>query len=105
MARYTPVRLPAPAPADALVSLMIASPSGGKHRLAEAAMERRAPSFLLPLWEKVARTQSAADEGSLSAETNPSPVSNARAHSIHPLHKGRGWKGTARSSAPCGRAG
>jgi len=32
--------------------------------------------FLLPLWEKVARTKSARDEGSSSAETAPSPVAN-----------------------------
>ena len=31
--------------------------------------------FLLPLWEKVARTKSATDEGSLSAETTPHPPS------------------------------
>src|ERR1700754_1415545 len=31
---------------------------------------------LLPLWEKVARTKSAPDEGSLSAETDPSPVTD-----------------------------
>jgi len=30
-------------------------------------------SSLLPLWEKVARTKSATDEGYLSAETDPSP--------------------------------
>jgi hypothetical protein len=29
------------------------------------------------LWEKVARTKSAPDEGALSAETNPSPVRDA----------------------------
>src|SRR5258708_16009837 len=32
------------------------------------------PSSLLPWWEKVARTKSASDEGSLSAERDPSPV-------------------------------
>jgi hypothetical protein len=32
--------------------------------------------FLLPLWEKVAWTKSAPDEGSLSVETDPSSVSN-----------------------------
>src|SRR3984893_6543365 len=37
-------------------------------------MKKTRPSSLLPLWEKVARTQSASDEGSLSAETDPSPV-------------------------------
>jgi hypothetical protein len=36
---------------------------------------------LLPLWEKVARS---ADEGSLSAETNPSPVTNALRASVPP---------------------
>src|SRR4051812_43379525 len=35
----------------------------------------RSPS-LLPLWEKVPSRNAKADEGSLSAETDPSPVSN-----------------------------
>jgi hypothetical protein len=43
------------------------------HFLADA----QASSSLLPLWEKVAWTQSAPDEGSLSAETDPSPVRDA----------------------------
>src|SRR5215470_855186 len=42
---------------------------------------------LLPLWEKVARTKSATDEGSLSAETNPHPASLREATLSH---KGRG---------------
>jgi len=33
--------------------------------------------FLLPLWEKVARTKSAPDEGFASAEKNPSPAFDA----------------------------
>ena len=44
-------------------------------------------SSLLPLWEKVVRTQSAPDEGSLSAEADPSPVRDA-AHRVHPLPQG-----------------
>src|SRR5665213_4219494 len=49
-------------------------------------------SSLLPLWEKVARTQSAPDEGSLSAdtefaETDPSPGCDAT-HRSHPLPQG-----------------
>src|SRR6202021_1676738 len=52
--------------------------------------------FLLPLlWEKVARTKSAPDEGSLSAETDPSPVRDAT-HRGHPLPQGaRGSKSRA----------
>jgi hypothetical protein len=47
--------------------------------------------FLLPLWEKVAWTQSAPDEGSPSAETDPSPVSNELTLIRSTLsHKGRG---------------
>src|SRR6266481_8607782 len=34
--------------------------------------------FLLPLWEKVAWTQSTPDEGSLSVEADPSPVASLR---------------------------
>src|SRR5258708_32917254 len=41
--------------------------------------------FLLPLWEKVARTKSVPDEGSASAETDPSP---AFASLGHPLPQG-----------------
>src|SRR5260370_38223692 len=41
--------------------------------------------FLLPLWEKVARTKSAPDEGSFAAERNPSPVFASR---VHPLPQG-----------------
>src|SRR6202165_288154 len=49
-------------------------------------------SSLLPLWEKVARTQSAPDEGSLSAETDPSPVRGA-SHRVHPLPQGERGRG------------
>src|ERR1700722_9701237 len=45
----------------------------------DAIRRKQGPFFLLPLWEKVARTQSAPDEGSLSAETDPSPVRDASA--------------------------
>jgi hypothetical protein len=51
-------------------------------------------TFLLPLWEKVARTQSVPDEGSFSAdegfssaEKDPSPGSQERSDLSH---KGRG---------------
>src|SRR5258705_12492294 len=44
-----------------------------------------APFFLLPLWEKVARTKSVPDEGSASAERDPSP---ALASLGHPLPQG-----------------
>src|ERR1700732_4741399 len=51
-------------------------------------------SFLLPLWEKVARTQSVPDEGAFSAdkgfssaEKDPSPGSQERSDLSH---KGRG---------------
>jgi hypothetical protein len=54
--------------------------------------------FLLPLWEKVARTTSAPDEGSLAAETNPSPVCNA-SHRSHPLPQGERGKKTAYADA------
>src|ERR1700730_3348024 len=43
-------------------------------------MKKTRPSSLLPLWEKVARTQSATDEGFLSAETDPSPAFASRSH-------------------------
>src|ERR1700688_439276 len=42
---------------------------------------------LLPLWEKVARTQSATDEGSLPAEADPSSVHDA-SHRGHLLPQG-----------------
>ncbi len=48
--------------------------------------------FLLPLWEKVVRTKSVPDEGSASAETDPSPGCDAL-HRSHPLPQGeRGRK-------------
>jgi len=43
--------------------------------------------FLLPLWEKVARTKSAPDEGFFAAETTPHPSSLREATLSH---KGRG---------------
>jgi hypothetical protein len=46
-------------------------------------------SSLLPLWEKVARTQSATDEGSVSAERTPHPSAMLRITSTL-SHKGRG---------------
>src|SRR5258705_4156751 len=51
-----------------------------------------APFFLLPLWEKVARTKSVPDEGSASAERDPSP---ALASLGHPLPQGE--RGSLRS--------
>src|SRR4030081_1879076 len=55
--------------------------------------------FLLPLWEKVARMKSAPDEGSLSAETAPSPVSEfATLISSHPLPQGE--RGRKRHAGP-----
>jgi hypothetical protein len=42
-------------------------------------------SSLFPLWEKVARTQSATDEGFASAERDPSPGFASR---NHPLPQG-----------------
>src|SRR5947207_5456602 len=50
---------------------------------------------LLPLWEKVARTLSAPDEGSASAERNPSPVLHAW-HLSHPLPQGERVKTSIR---------
>src|SRR4249920_504524 len=44
-------------------------------------------SSLLPLWEKVARTQSASDEGSASAERDPSPAHDT-SYRVHPLPQG-----------------
>jgi hypothetical protein len=45
---------------------------------------------LLPLWEKVVRTQSAPDEGFASAETDPSPVTMLTAFaSRHARGEGR----------------
>jgi len=65
-------------------------PQGGRERdgsrCGEDAIARDA--HLLPLWEKVARTQSAPDEGYVSAATDPSPGSLARATLSH---KGRGY--------------
>ena len=51
----------------------------------------------------MARTKFAPDEGSLSAETDPSPVTNAlRAHSCHPLPQGeRARKRLALASPEC----
>jgi hypothetical protein len=48
---------------------------------------KRLTSFLLPLWEKVAWTKSAPDEGSASAERTPHPSSLREATLSH---KGRG---------------
>jgi hypothetical protein len=45
--------------------------------------------FLLPLWEKVARTKSVPDEGFTSAERDPSPVSHLTMRATL-SHKGRG---------------
>src|SRR5882757_1076634 len=57
-----------------------------------------ASASLLPLWEKVARTQSASDKVSLSAETDPSPGRDA-AHRVHPLPQGeRGREARRRQS-------
>jgi hypothetical protein len=53
-------------------------------------------SSLLPLWEKVARTQSATDEGFVSAERTPYP-SALRADTLS--HKGRGKKETQNAAA------
>ena len=49
---------------------------------------------LLPLWEKVARTSSATDEGSPSAETDPSPKSHLRCDLTSPIrgHKGEVYR-------------
>src|ERR1700737_804922 len=53
--------------------------------------------FLLPLWEKVAWTKSTPDEGSASAERDPSPVTMLTAFaSCHPLPQG----GEGKESAP-----
>src|SRR4029453_7678068 len=48
-------------------------PTQLKHRAGVPIPRRR--FSLLPLWEKVARTQSVPDEGFLSAETTPHPSS------------------------------
>ncbi len=46
-------------------------------------------AFLLPLWEKVAWTKSTPDEGSVSAETDPSPVAMLTVFAPrHPLPQG-----------------
>src|SRR5947208_13924415 len=50
---------------------------------------------LLPLWEKVARTLSAPDEGSASAERDPSPVFDA-SHLSQPLPQGERVKSSIR---------
>src|ERR1700738_4618183 len=50
---------------------------------------------LLPLWEKVARTQSASDEGSASAERTPHPPS-LREGTLS--HTGRGEEGLLTSA-------
>src|SRR6266542_6815936 len=63
--------------------------------------EERGAFFLLPLWEKVARTKSVPDEGSLSAETDPSPVSIAL-RAIDPPSPTRG-EGTLRPIIPPSR--
>src|SRR5258706_13720390 len=63
--------------------------------------------FLLPLWEKVARTKSAPDEGSFAAERNPSPVFASRSHPLPQGERGRGrclprlrWLQPARQHGP-----
>jgi len=53
-------------------------------------------SSLLPLWEKVARTQSAPDEGFVSAERTPHPSSLREATLSH---KGRGEEHTRGATA------
>src|SRR5262249_45363414 len=51
-----------------------------RHRYRQAGFSRGEVIFFpLPLWEKVARMQSAPDEGSRSVETDPSPVRDAKA--------------------------
>ena len=55
-------------------------------------------SSLLPLWEKVARTKSVPDEGSLSAERTPHPSQSCFARLIHPLPQGE--RGREVRSAP-----
>ena len=44
---------------------------------------------LLPLWEKVAWTESAPDEGFASAERDPSPVFASRSHPLPQGERGR----------------
>src|SRR6476661_6378742 len=60
---------------------------GERESLGSGSSQRVAPrtSSLLPLWEKVARTKSVPDEGSASAERDPSP---ALASLEHPLPQG-----------------
>src|SRR5262245_42602459 len=61
------------------------------------AIRKARASFLLPLWEKVARTKSATDEGSVSAERTPHPASLREATLSH---RGRGYF----LGRPCQRA-
>src|ERR1700730_2000659 len=59
---------------------------GGVIFLCDKASE---DSSLLPLWEKVILAKRGSDEGSLSAETDPSPVAMLTAFaSRHPLPQG-----------------
>ena len=49
--------------------------------------ENKGPFSLLPLWEKVARTKSVPDEGSVSADRDPSSAFAFREGTFS--HKGR----------------
>jgi hypothetical protein len=55
-------------------------------------MDVEVGSSLLPLWEKVARTKSVPDEGSIAAERSPHPSAMLRIASTL-SHKGRGEEG------------
>ena len=76
----------------------------GKYFYTIAALA--APSSLLPLWEKVARTKFASDEGLLGDGVcgYPSPVSNRFAVRSTLSHKGRGEEEAARQRGRVGVA-